>query len=168
LNRHLFIAGVPATGKSWLGSWLEQTQGYVHIDAERNGGVDFDRAGIHNEWNDLVETGSAKSLTDAIDQVGKAVVINWGFPTRFLYVVSALQAEGIHAWWFHADRTQARAAFVARGGIDPRCFDKQMDDIAREWSLLSLVFQSRVIVGLTSEGAQRKPEELWAEVRAAG
>src|SRR5438093_3341302 len=31
---HLFVAGVPATGKTWLGCWLAE-RGYIHIDAEK-------------------------------------------------------------------------------------------------------------------------------------
>ena len=50
-HRNLFIAGVPATGKSWLGSWLAQEHGYLHIDAEEAGGEDFDSVNIRNEWD---------------------------------------------------------------------------------------------------------------------
>ncbi|SRR6266545_369041 len=91
---NLFLAGVPAVGKSWLGTWLAEQRGYVHIDAERNGGFDFDRAGVHDEWNELIETGRAKSFLTAVRRLAKPVVINWGFPTRYLYIVSALQCRG--------------------------------------------------------------------------
>ena len=60
-HRRLFIAGVPATGKSLLGQWLAENHGYIHIDAERDGGADLDRVGIHNKWDDLISTGRACS-----------------------------------------------------------------------------------------------------------
>jgi shikimate kinase len=41
MTKHLFIAGVPATGKTWLGSWLAAERGYRHIGAEKNDGIDF-------------------------------------------------------------------------------------------------------------------------------
>jgi hypothetical protein len=165
--RHMFIAGVPATGKTWLGSWLSE-RGYVHIDAERNGGSDFDVAGLHEVWDDVIATGRADGFVAAADRLGKCVVVNWGFPTCYLYVVSALQSAGVDAWWIHAERTPARAAFIARGGIDPRCFEKQMDDIEREWLLISSVFGRNVVPGLRGVGTQRTPEELWTDMAAAG
>jgi len=155
---------VPTVGKSWLGTWLAEQRGYVHIDAERNGGFDFDRAGVHDEWNELIETGRAKSFLTAVRRLAKPVVINWGFPTRYLYIVSALQAEGVQAWWLHAERTQARAAFIARGGIDPQLFDWQMDNIERERLLISSVFGERVVAGLGPDGSQRRPEDLWSKI----
>ena len=165
--RHIFLAGVPATGKTWLGSWLAK-RGYVHIDAERNRGSDFDVAKLHEVWDEVIATGRAERFVAAADRLGRSVVVNWGFPTSYLYVVSALQSAGVDAWWIHAERTLARAAFTARGGIDPRCFEKQMDDIEREWLLISYVFGSKIVAGLRSDGTQRTPEELWADMAAAG
>lgn len=162
---HLFLAGVPCTGKSRLGAWLaDPRRGYIHIDAEMDGGRDFDLVGIHDQWNSLIETGRAADFLKAVNRLPKLVVIDWGFPTRCLYVVTALQAEGVQAWWFQAERDQARAAFVARGGIDPRSFDTQMDDIQREWLLIALVFGENVIQGFHSDGSQRTPEEVWSEI----
>ena len=132
MNTGLFVAGVPATGKSWLGQWLAANQGYLHIDAEKNGGADFDQAGIHAEWDDLIQRGRADRFVRVVGKLRKPVVVNWGFPVRFLYIVSALQAEGFSTWWLQAPRQVARDAFVKRGGIAPAAFDKQMDDIERE------------------------------------
>jgi hypothetical protein len=168
MTRHdLFVAGVPATGKSWLGHWLAEEHGYLHIDAERAGGADFNRAGVHNEWNDLVSNGRATSFVRAIRRLPSPVVVNWGFPTRYLYVVRALQAEGLDTWWFNAPRNLARQAFVARGGIDPVYFDSQMNNIDREWLLIEFVFRPHIVEGLRSDGSQRTPEEIWREISSA-
>lgn len=168
IRHDLFVAGVPATGKSWLGQWLAEEHGYVHIDAERDGGADFDRARVHYEWDELISTGRATKFVNAICRLPSSVVVNWGFPTRYLYVVSALQAEGIRAWWFHAPRNLARRAFVARGGIAPVCFDSQMADIEREWLLIKSVFRPCIVEGLRSDGSQRTPEEIWREISKSG
>jgi len=164
MTSHCFIGGVPATGKSWLGNWLAGEQGYLHIDAEKDNGADFDRAGAHSEWDNLISTGHARSFIQAIGRQPQPVVLDWGFPTRYLYVVSALQEEGVRAWWLNADRALARAAFEKRGGIDLHCFDKQMTDVQREWTLIKYVFGSRIISGFSPDGSQRRPEHLWAEI----
>jgi hypothetical protein len=168
----IFIAGVPATGKSWLGQWLAEKHGYIHIDAERDRGADLEGAGVRNEWNQLISTGRAGTFVKAIRRLPNPVIVNWGFPTRYLYVVSALQAEGLQAWWFHAQRNPARLAYVARERIDPTVlsdpqmadFDRQMDDIEREWLLIASVFGSRVVKGLHKNDWPRKPPELWRDI----
>jgi GNAT superfamily N-acetyltransferase len=165
---HLFVAGVPATGKSWLGQWLAAQRGYVHVDAERDHGADFERVEVRRHWNDLVATGRARSFVAAIGEQHKPVIVNWGFPTRFLYVVAALQAEGIATWWFHAEAEVARRAFVRRGGIPVAYFDRQMADITREWLLIEAVFRPRILEALRPNGAHRSPEDLWSQMCAAG
>jgi shikimate kinase len=32
----LFLAGVPATGKSSYGRWLEENHGFIHVDVENS------------------------------------------------------------------------------------------------------------------------------------
>src|ERR1051326_6760199 len=103
MKRHLFLGGVPATGKTWLGTWLSG-HGYIHIDAEVDGGIDFDRVGIHSEWNDVIGTGRAEAFLAVAEELNQPVVINWGFPVEYLYVVSALRAVGFEAWWIGGDR----------------------------------------------------------------
>jgi hypothetical protein len=165
---HLFVGGVPATGKSWLGQWLAERHGYLHIDAERDNGAAFDGLGVHVAWNDLILSGRAPSFLAAINRLRRPVIVNWGFPTRYLYVVTALQAEGVHAWWFNADTEAARRAFVLRCGIDPALFDYQMADVTREWLLIDLVFRPRIVQAFHADGRQRQPEELWADMYPVG
>jgi cytidylate kinase len=171
---HLFVAGVPATGKTWLGTWLAQKQGYMHIDAEKDDGVDFDDAGIHEEWDEMLDTGRAKKFVAAINRLPKQVIINWGLAMEALFVVTALEAEGFEAWWLNAVPAQARKAFIIREKKKPlekripiECFDRQMAEITRYWSLVERVFGDRIIHGLKSDGSQRRPEDLWAEIAAA-
>jgi hypothetical protein len=164
--RSLFIAGVPCTGKTWLGSWLAEHEGFIHVDAEKNHGSDLDKAGIHDEWDLALKSGRADELAEKIQGLTKPVVLNWGFPPSYLYFVRALQVAGIDTWWIHAKRDLARDAFSKRCGIDLRCFDRQMGEIERHWLLLELVFDNRTIEGLDDEGKQRHPQDLWQEIRS--
>jgi hypothetical protein len=113
MHRIIFIAGVPATDKTWLGTWLVE-QGYLHINAENDDGIDFDLAGVHDEWNELVSTGRAETFVKALERLGKPVVLTWGFPVQLLYIVQALRVAGMEVWWLHGQRRQARAAYVQR------------------------------------------------------
>jgi hypothetical protein len=146
MPNHLFISGVPATGKTWLGAWLADEKGYVHIDAEKNGGADFDREGLHGAWDNLIRTGSADELLRAMNHLKKVTVLNWGMPMSTLFVVTALQKQGVEAWWINGDAVLARNAFIARENKKPqkdrisvRSFDGQMREIARYLSLVERV-----------------------------
>jgi hypothetical protein len=166
MSPHLFIAGVPCTGKSLLGGWIDKNCGYIHIDAERAGGADFDNAGVHREWDELIASGRADNFAAAVRHLGKPIVLNWGFPMHFAFVVTALQAARFSAWWFSADRAQARSAFLKRGGIPVALFDRQMKEIERQWLLIERLFGENMINGLHSDGSQREPKELWKEITA--
>jgi hypothetical protein len=167
----LLISGVPCTGKTLLGSYLADEHGYIHIDAERNNGADFDRTGIHREWDEFLHTGRGNIFVDAAVSLGKPMILNWGMPMNFLPIVPALQAAGMGAWWLRADRALARIAFTEREKRKPEreripggCFDAQMDEIEKHWPQVQEVFQKHMVQGLSSDGSQRPAAELWDEI----
>ena len=56
----------------------------------------------------------------------------------------------------------------SRRGIDVGRFEKQMDDIERDWSQISSVFGSNVVQGLNPDGTQRTPDEIWRDISSLG
>jgi hypothetical protein len=175
MERTLFVSGVPATGKTWLGNWLSGTQGYVHLDVEKEGGADLDRTNLHQEWDALLKTGNAENFITAAERLNRPLVVNWGFPMRYLKAVTALQEIGVELWWLRADRGKARTAFVEREKKKPKqeripvqCFDRQMDEIEQQRSEIERLFGRNMVNGLNLDGSQRHPSEMWAEIRACG
>ncbi len=168
MKSHLFLAGVPATGKTSLGKWLRK-HGYIHLDAERNDGTDFDHFAIHDAWNDLYDTGRADGFLAAIESLDKPVVIDWGFPPDALYIVNALRTVGVAVWWIDGDRQHAKAAFEYRyqnhEGPSPEAFDPQMDRIEKHWLLIEYVFAGHIVSGLNPDGTQRRPSEMWNDMK---
>lgn len=168
---HLFITGVPCTGKSWLGNWLATERGWMHIDAEH--WSDYESDGIHGAWDEfLMKTGRATDFIRAVSRKGRPMIVNWGLPMHDLFVVAALQAEGVATWWLSGERNHARKAFIEREAKKPEAqrisverFDAQMREIDRHWLLIERLFGQHMIEGLT-DGAQRKPKELLEELTA--
>jgi hypothetical protein len=160
----LFVAGVPATGKTWLGNWLAETRGYTHIDAERNWDPGLVATGFKAEWDSIFQHRDAQIFAEMLRRLSRPAVVNWGFPTQFLHLAAALKLAGFQLVWLTGDRDQARAAFVRRGGIDPRCFDRQMDAIERDWPHIARVFEGCIVQGLNPDGSQRHPEEIWHDI----
>lgn len=82
-----------------LGTWLEEKQNYIHIDAEKNNGSDFEKAGLHPSWDNFLATGRGDEFLTAADKVGRPMVLNWGMPLNFLPIVSLLRDAGIRRAW---------------------------------------------------------------------
>jgi hypothetical protein len=165
MNSSFFVSGVPCTGKTWLGNWLQENEGFHHVDAEKDNGRDLDTFGIHKEWDMVAQTGRAEAIATKISTLSNPVILNWGFPMSYMYFVRALQVAGMPAWWIRADPRQARVAFTARGSSDVQRFDHQIGAINQNLLLIELVFGERIIEGLTANGAQRHPSDLWLEIK---
>jgi hypothetical protein len=164
---------VPFTGKTLLGNWLQKNCGYIHIDAERENGVDLDDLEIHDEWNRFVFNRDTTSFMEAVERLKKPVALNWGFPAEFIHVPQALREQGFGLWWFDAKRSEARQAFINREGKKPKIqqipvekFDEQMEGIEAGWSDIEPLFKGNFIQGLDKSGQQREAGDLWKEISA--
>lgn len=148
---HLFITGVPCTGKTLLGNWLAAERGWMHIDAEH--WPDYDSDGIHAAWDVfLLRTGRATDFIRIVNRQRRPMIFNWGLPMRDLFVVPGFQAEGVQAWWIRGDRMLARKAFAEREQKKPNPsrienFDAQMDEVDRHWLLIERLFGGHMING---------------------
>src|ERR1700685_129293 len=81
-SRLLLLTGIPATGKSTYGRWLETVKGFAYVDIE-NGGLE--PAGLLPHWNAMfAPSGSASSFVGALDRMRHPVVLDWGFPPHCL------------------------------------------------------------------------------------
>ena len=169
---HLFITGVPCTGKSLLGRWLATERGWMHIDAEH--WPNYDSDGIHAAWDVfLSKIGRATDFIRAANRKSRPMIFDWGLPMRDLFVIAAFQAEGMATWWLRGDRDHARKAFIVReqnkpagSGSPVEFFDAQMHEIDRHWLLIERLFGKQIINGLHADGSQRNPAELWEELTA--
>src|SRR5216117_1257584 len=111
----LLISGVPAAGKSHFGAWLERSHSYLHLDVEREGRLA--KYGLEDAWAACFNALQAEPLVSALMKLGPPVVLDWGFPPRWLSVVRLLKSAGVVIWWFDADHAAARKAFIARGDV---------------------------------------------------
>src|SRR6202035_927008 len=122
--RRIFLAGIPASGKSHFGAWLEATHGFVHIDAEIVGGK-LDQLGLHGVWDSSLTAENCSAFVEAAQALGSAIVLNWGFPTRHLPFVRTLKGSGFAMWWFDGSVPKARAEYLRLGKAE-RDFDMQV------------------------------------------
>jgi hypothetical protein len=160
MHKIVLISGIPASGKSCYGQWLEIEKGFIHLDVEQNGVLA--QTGLMAEWTAIFASGgSVTPFVVALRKLGKPVTIDWGFPPYWLSVVDALKAEGVEIWWFDGDRQAARESFVKRGTVQVAALDRQMAAIDGAWPEIKRVFGSHVINTVSTGGSYLKPEAIY-------
>ena len=163
MSQFLHLSGIPASGKSFFGRWLASKHKYIHVDVEQPGRLHA--LGLEIVWNECFSRNDASSLAKALKGLGAHVVLDWGFPTRWLHMVEQLKDCGFSVWWFDADHEQARSEFIHRGAVSLDAFEKQMADICRNWVYIKKVFASNIITTLDTAGTRPLPEVIYEEIR---
>ncbi len=162
---HLLISGIPASGKSTFCKWLEEEKGFLHLDVEEPGALDW--YGLATAWNALFVPGaSAASFLGALDGFHRPVAIDWGFPPENLSAVRNLFDGGVMLWWFAADWAVARRKFAERGNHkgSTDAFDIQIQKIEAALPEIDALFGFHRVYALPSTGIYPPPEESWKDM----
>jgi len=154
----LLLSGVPASGKSYFGNWLEQERGFLHLDIEKDGRLQ--QINLQQSWSTCFQTRECDDFVVRLKELGRPVVQNWGFPTAYLHVIESLRESGVDVWWFDADHSVARRSFLRRDDISVQAFDKQVTDIARDWHHIRSVFGRNILKTLQDDGTYLSPNEI--------
>ena len=130
--RLLLISGVPATGKTAFGDWLQNEKSFLHLDIEKIQKIP--------DVNDLIK-------------LSRPVVMTWGFDPqqKELQIVGGLKNLGVSLWWFTAETSIAREFFMRRGG-DVRLFDYQMSRLRQESGKIEELWSPNIVETLNSAG----------------
>ncbi len=109
----MLITGIPGTGKTTVGDYLEKNLGYLHIDVE-------ERQLKNLPWD-------FRNLNP--DQ--EKVVLTWGFWPKDpeIGIIKSLKDSGFKLVWFDGNRDVARREFNRRGSVPPQAFDLQVKRI---------------------------------------
>jgi hypothetical protein len=161
----LLLSGIPAAGKSHFGRWLEETHGYVHLDVEKVGRLT--RNHLLDAWNRCFASPDVGPFIQALHRLGNRVVVNWGFPPRFLSVVQRFKVAGLVPWWFDADPDAAWRAFVTRGDVPLQAFQIQMAAIRAQWTNIEATFRPNIIATLAADDSRLPVETIYKVIREA-
>jgi len=69
------IAGVPSSGKSTFGSWLEKNENFYHVDAELSEPNALDRLHLRQSWVRLTG-GDASDFQAALARLDRPIVFD--------------------------------------------------------------------------------------------
>jgi hypothetical protein len=164
-ERILFLAGIPGSGKSTFGRWLQSAHGVLHIDAERDNKLVS--LGLKGAWDQGFVTGSFAEFTQAVHRLGAPVILDWGFPVGCLNAAIAIRSAGFSSWWFEADLQLARREFLMRGDARAQSFDSQVLEINRNREAIDRAFHPNIIEVLSATGGRLAAEVIWARMTGA-
>lgn len=160
----IFIAGIPASGKSHFGRWLAARHGYLHVDAELPN--ELEQAGLRRLWNEAVRSGGCSALGDELRRRGQPVVFDWGFPVKRISLAAALKRAGFASWWFDADLQAARRAH-GTSGKSLTAFDAQVAAIASSISQVASLFAPNILRTVGPRGGRMPARDIYARIRGA-
>ena len=163
-NPIILIAGIPGSGKSSYAAWLQEHKGFLHIDLDEDEGGLLESAELKSFRDAAFEIGSAKPLVESLSKLSKPIVVDWGFPARYLGVVSAFKSAGMQLWWFDGDRMAARQAFLRRGTVPVEALDAQMASIDESWFEIQRVFDSQVIETVSPGPRFLPPDSIFGKM----
>ena len=157
---HFLISGIPASGKSTFCRWLEEKKRFLHLDVEKPWVLD--RYGLATAWNALFGIDAAATpFIEALENLKRPVVIDWGFPPEHLDTARKLFEGGVMLWWFAADWAVARRKFKERGTLPIGLFDIQIRTIDANLPEINALFRSHVEYALPSTGIYTPPDKIW-------
>jgi hypothetical protein len=158
----LLLAGVPATGKSSFGNWLEEHKRYLHLDFDEEDIIQ--KRGFGREQDLLWHQHQTEPLLQALIARHQPIVLTWGLAPQFLPLVKHLLIWGFVPVWFTAARETARQAFIQRGGIDVKYFDQYMTQITPLEQEIIAVFSGHVLQPLRDDGTRLPFSAIYAQV----
>jgi hypothetical protein len=158
----LLIAGIPASCKTFFSEWLESTKGFLYLDIDKDPSMRL--AGLESEWQYCLQNNDASRFRDKLLQRPQPIVLEWGFPPRFLSIIEGLKLVGFSIWWFDTKYEIARIAFIQRGTIPLYLFENQMQGIKSNWVRIEAVFSPNIITTLDENGKHISVENIYHRI----
>jgi shikimate kinase len=165
----IFLCGMPASGKSEFGKYLQDKHGYTYIPMEEKVWPDNK---LRLLWNDVFN--SPKRQYNKVEKFVcylydnyENVVLDWGFPMTHIPVVGLLKRQWCEIIWFVCGTTIARQRFIKRSGTEAVSkFDSQVKDIKENVQNIEKSLNPKVIDVLKEDKSSKTKDEIYMEFSA--
>jgi len=141
--RIILISGVPGTGKTTIGNYLESQRKFVHFDIEK-----------------VMKLPNFNTLNEN-------TILTWGFnpedPVSVGYIKDFVNS-GRMMIWLDGNRDASKKAFIDRKTVSLARYEEQMERITRQEKKIYSEFSPRVINPFDSFGHFKPCEEIAIEI----
>jgi hypothetical protein len=159
----LLIAGIPATGKTYFSEWLESKKRFLYICVDND--PSMRSAGLEEEWKNCLICKDASKFVSTLRLRNQPIVLEWGFPPRYLSIIEVLKHKGFSIWWFDADHEAARNVFIKRGTVSLQAFEIQMQRIESNWESIETMFAPNIITTLDASGKHMTVKQIYRRIK---
>lgn len=158
----VLVSGIPCSGKTTFGNWVEAHQGGTHVNLEDDG---LGRHGLRPAWDQLwLNPAAPGGFVQAVRSLRAPVVVSWGYPVECLPVVCALHEAGLEAWWFDGDPGAARASFLRRGKHLEDSYLNQMTAITQARPRITDFYGPRILTTIDAYGTYSAWDDIYERI----
>jgi hypothetical protein len=150
MNAGIFLCGIPSSGKSTFGKWLQERKGFLHLDVQNPSTED--ELTWAKRFFKIHSPNAAASFAEELLRLERPVVLDWGFPPHCLDLARALKGAGLKPWWLDGDRAAARRPFVDRGWMALKKLDFQLTQLEQHWTEIMALVGANVIATIDPLG----------------
>jgi dephospho-CoA kinase len=162
----VFLCGMPASGKSEFGKYLQDKHGYTYIPMEEKVWPDNK---LRLLWNDVFNSKNQYNKVEKfvcyLYENYENVVLDWGFPITQIRIVELLKRQWCEIIWFVCDTTIASQRFIKRSGTEAVSkFDSQVKDIKENVQNIEKSLNPKIIDVLKEDKSSKTNEDICSEL----
>jgi len=146
-RRLILVTGIPGTGKTFIGNYLQKHLGFYHLDIEEEKELRMD---------------FFKNPESFLASKKGNFVATWGFSPDNLQTVQKVQSHGFFTIWFDGNREAALRSFNQRGDVSEEKFHNQIQNIERCQTVRKL--KHIQINTFDDQGEFRSPKDIAEEI----
>lgn len=144
----ILISGIPGTGKTFIGNYLEEHYGFQHTDLESQAG---------RATRDLLQRKQFKKFLREVSNLGNLNVLTFGYPPEWLHLVEQIARRGVKTIWFDAPILFSRKYWHPEFGEDPISYNLQLSKIIDNHESLNTFYANRKICVCSVHGDEFLP-----------
>lgn len=162
-HKIILLCGIPASGKSVFGKYLQDKHNYTYVPMENDMWPDMTMRSL---WNHVFE---AKRQYNAVEKFVcylhdnyENVVLDWGFPMTQIEVVGLLKRQWCEIVWFSCSVVVARKRYIKRNKNSATYFDNQIKSIEENNEKIIKNLDPKVIDVLKIDKIDKTMEEIYS------
>ncbi|MGH7202829.1 MAG: hypothetical protein ACREHC_00100 [Candidatus Levyibacteriota bacterium] len=163
-HKIVLLSGIPATGKTNFGKYLQDKHNFTYIPVESNDWADKKMQAL---WNHIFEAkrdynGVEKFICYLHDNY-ENVVLDWGFPMTQIRVAELLKRQWCEIVWFSCKVSVARQRFIIKNKNSATYFDNKIKSIEENNDKIIKSLNPKIIDVLKEKKTGKIVEEIYSD-----
>jgi shikimate kinase len=162
-HRIILLTGIPASGKSAFGKYLQDKYGYTYILLEANEWADKE---LQSLWNNVFkakrEYNSVEKFVCYLHDNYENVALDWRFSVEQMRIAELLKRQWCEVVWLSCSTNFARKRFIKKNKNSATYFDTQIKNIEENKDKILKNLNPKIIDALKDDKTEKSPEEIYS------